>query len=126
MMDTPRILAIDDVHLFSPLELAARLVAFYTDLIGLDRVEAESDEHLVALRGYPRSGPRLIVNLADMPAASRRPVLIQIASLADCADQMTELRIAFRRSQGWTFYDRQLHALDPAGNRVELVVHHYF
>jgi len=103
-------------------------VAFYADLIGLDRVNGGSADEPVVFRGHPRSGPKLVLSPGGQPGATwlRRLVLIQMASLTDCAERMTELRTPFVRSHGWTFHDRRLTAFDPAGNRVELVAYHGF
>ena len=127
-MDTARLLAIDDVHLAAPPTTVADMVAFYTELIGLEHVSDESVGEEVMFRGYPHGGPRLIVNLIQERAARtlRRQVLIRIASLTDCADQMTERRTPFVWLHGWSFYDRRLTAVDPGGNRVELVASHVF
>ena len=127
-MDTPRILAVDDVHLAAARETIDDVVAFYADLIGLDRVDDGTSDEPVVFRGCARSGPKLVLSPGDRPGATRlrRQVLIQVASLTDCAQQMTELRTPFLWSHGWTFHDRRLAAFDPAGNRVELAAYHGF
>lgn len=124
-MDTPRILAIDDVRLQAPLSVAAKVAAFYGELIGLERVD-DADPDRVVFRAYPRSGPRLIVELAEPPAprAARREALIQVASLAALAEQLLDRRWPFEWSRGWFFFDRRLAVPDPAGNRIELVTYH--
>ena len=125
-MDTLRILAIDDVHLGAPREIVEALESFYTGLIGLHRVDPGEDQALAVFRGYPRSGPRLIVRLAGQPERGvlRRDVLIQVASLGDCAERMLDSRMPCFRYRGWTLYDQRATTLDPAGNRVELVAFH--
>ncbi len=125
-MDTPRILAIDDVHLAAAQEAVDELAAFYTGLVGLNRVDSGTEEGRVMFRGYPHSGPKLVVNLGGQHDTGRlrRQVLIQVSSVTDCADQMAERRTPFVWSHGWTFYDQRLTAMDPAGNRVGLVTYH--
>ena len=125
-MDTPRILAIDDVHLSSPPTLEADLRMFYTGLLGLDAVGEASGKNRIGFRGYPRSGPRLIVSITPDPQAGppRRQLLVQVASLRECVEALSDRGIEFEWLQGWSFYDRRLLTLDPAGNRVELVSYH--
>ncbi len=125
-MDTPRILAIEDVHLSSSPAAEADLRTFYTGLLGLDVVEEAPGPSLVGFRGYPRSGPQLIVSITTDPQGCppRRQLLVQVASLRECAEVLSEHGIGFEWSQGWSFCDRRLSTQDPAGNRVELVSYH--
>jgi len=127
-MDTPRILAIEDVCLSSPPTVEADLRTFYTGLLGLDAVAETPGQSLVGFRGYPRSGPRLIVSITTDPQAhsARRQVLVQVASLRECAEALRERGIGFEWLQGWSFFDRRLSTQDPAGNRVEMVSYHPF
>ena len=127
-MDTPRILAIDDVFMSAPADAADGIIDFYSHLIGLDPIGGASPEDRIAFRGYPRSGPRLIVNLTDepVPTSPQRRILIQLASLADLAEQMAEQRWPFVWYRGWFYYDRQLIAHDPAGHLVGFVAYHRF
>ncbi|UCD29316.1 MAG: hypothetical protein JSV03_02210, partial [Planctomycetota bacterium] len=91
-------------------------------------VQDNSDEKCLTFRGFPRSGPRLIINLNDdaISTACYRSILIQMACLAQCAELMAEQRQPFSRSQGWFFYDRRLTTYDPAGHLIELVAYHQF
>ena len=125
-MDTPRILAVNDVHLVAPKPALEDVHAFYGDLIGLDRVDSGAEGGAAVFRGHPRSGPKIVFSLGRRPEARTlcRDVLIQVPSLTDCADQMIRLGTTPVRSQGWTHHDRLLSTLDPAGNRVELVAYH--
>jgi len=127
-MDNPSLLAIGDVHLATPPSAAAEVIAFYSELIGFEQVTDESSGPEVTFRGWPHSGPRLIVHVSKEPAARSlgRQVLIRTASLTDLADELSERRIRFVWSRGWSFYDRRLTAVDPGGNRVELVASHVF
>lgn len=127
-MDPPRILAIDHVRLTAGPGTASELLDFYTELLGLDHLEAQSDEQVMTFCGHPRSGPKLIVSLTAAPPAHMRcrRVLIQIPSLASCASQMADRQMSFAWLHGWDFYDRRLTARDPAANRVELVARHAF
>lgn len=125
-MDHPRILAIDDVHLAADPHLEPDLTQFYGALLGFQRLEQETSDTMV-FRGFPRSGPRLVVRLAGEPEPEkpmRRQVLIQVASLWTCAAQLRERRTPFDWTHGLTYYDQRVSALDPAGNRVELVASH--
>jgi len=123
-MDTPKILAIADVRISAQPASADRIFSFYTDLIGLDPIQSEPDEQEMMFQGYPRTGPRLLVSFSDSPREDRPRVLIEVASLTDLAEQMDERQTPYTWCRGWTFFDRRLCALDPAGNHVELVDRH--
>ncbi|MHC4800448.1 MAG: hypothetical protein ACYTF1_27730 [Planctomycetota bacterium] len=87
-----------------------------------------STEDRITLCGYPRSGPRLIVDLTEGPVRTfpGRRVLIQLFCLRDLAAQMAEQRRCFMWYHGWFYYDRQLLAYDPAGHLVGFVSYHRF
>jgi catechol 2,3-dioxygenase-like lactoylglutathione lyase family enzyme len=123
---TPRIIAVDDVHLTAPPGTSAQITRFYTELIGLELLPGESNEDRLAFRGFPRSGPRLYVSLEQpVPRMSnRRQLLVQVASLLLSAQTLQDDGLALEWSHGWFFYDRRLAVQDPAGNRVELVAYH--
>lgn len=125
-LDTPRILAIEDVRLSSPPAVEADLRIFYTDLLGFDEIKKTSGLSTIEFRGYPRSGPQLIVSITTdaQTRYHRRQVLVQVASLHECAETLNDRGIEFEWLQGWSFYDRRLSTQDPAGNRVELVSYH--
>lgn len=125
-MDAPRILAINDVHLPAPGAEVERLVGFYGGLIGLERIDAGLGPELLVFRGYPRSGPRLIVGLDDrsLERALRRRVLIQVGCLSQCAEQLLENGASLEWTHGWTYFDQRLITFDPAGNRVDLLTSH--
>ncbi len=124
--DTPRILAIDDVRLEAQPGHAAALDDFYAALIGLDRVDAPRPDACIAFRGWPRSGPRLIVTLVPAPAdrPPRRRAAIQVASLYQFADRLLDRRLPFDWTRGWFPCDRRLILHDPAGHRIELAAYH--
>ena len=123
--DIPRILAINDVNLTGPVCANPSITRFYEDCIGLKPVASESEAHL-RFRGYPRSGPQLIVELTDglIEHFLRRQVLIQVGSLSDYADEMIDRGIGVTWSHGWHHFDRRLIVADPAGNLVELIGQH--
>lgn len=125
-MDVPRLLAIDHVNLTASVDLRDAIAEFYIEVVGFERIEAGVPAEQIVLRGFPRSGPRLIVNLSETlrGTATRRHALIQVASLEACAEKMAELRIWFEWSQGWFFFSRRLNVVDPGGNLIELVVSH--
>lgn len=125
-MDVPRILAIDDVHLTAAPAQREDVFAFYTEVIGLDPLESASSEETVVFRAFPRSGPRLIVRLTHESGERppRRALLVQVASLTDLAESLTERRTQFEWSRGWFWCDRRLSVVDPGGNWVELVMSH--
>ncbi|HOW71329.1 MAG TPA: hypothetical protein PKY77_12065 [Phycisphaerae bacterium] len=125
-METPRILAIDDVHLWSPPDAVEETQAFYVDLLGFDLLPRGGGAEVMRFRGWPRSGPKLVIQLGADPALApvRRQVLIQVADLVDFAVSLGERRIPFEQAHGWSFYDRRLTMLDPAGNRVDVVAYH--
>lgn len=124
--DTPRILAIADVRLSAHVAVALPVTSFYTELIGLDPLPGESGERRLGFYGYPRSGPRLYVDLVNEPAepSNQRDLLVQIASLFHFEQMLIERGLAYEWSHGWWFYDRRICLPDPAGNRIELVAYH--
>lgn len=126
-VDTPRILAIADVRLAASRHCRDELASFYSDAIGLERLAGQEAEGLI-FRGGGRRGPRLIVELREQPAVPfmRRDLVIQMGSLTERAERLLEWGIVFVWSRGWSYYDRRLIALDPAGHRVELVTSHGF
>lgn len=121
-MRIPRILALTDVNMASPPDQAEELVAFYTQLVGLDHLLDESDERRQVFRGDRRRGPRIVVWLrSPLREEDRRRVLIQVASLRDYVERLSEERIFWQEIRGWGYYDRRVYVFDPAGNLVELV-----
>jgi catechol 2,3-dioxygenase-like lactoylglutathione lyase family enzyme len=125
-METPRILAIDDVHLWSPPAAMEETQDFYVDLLGFDVLPRDGSGQAVRFRGRPRSGPKLVISLGVAPESTpaRRQVLIQVADLTGFAASLGERGVSYEEVQGWSFYDRRLTMLDPAGNRVEVVAYH--
>jgi catechol 2,3-dioxygenase-like lactoylglutathione lyase family enzyme len=124
-MPIPRILALTDVNMASLPQQAEQVVAFYTQLVGLDHLPEESDQHRKVFRGDRRRGPRIVVRLrSPLGEEDRRRVLIQVASLRDYVERLTEQRVFWQEIRGWGYYDRRLYVFDPAGNLVELVCYH--
>ena len=126
-MDTPHIIAVEDVRLTCPPDRAEATREFYTQLLGLDLFEPESNDRTLTFRAYPRSGCRLIMTLdaaVDSGSLERPPLVIQVASLTDIAEAMDEAEIAYTWSRGWDYFDRRLCTNDPAANAVELVERH--
>lgn len=123
---TPRILAVDDVHLTAPPEAAEEVRRFYAELIGFEPLQAESSEQRLAFRAFPRSGPRLYVRVTGERSdpLKRRQLLVQVAGLSARAQAFRERGLEPQWSHGWSPYDRRLGVQDPAGNRVELVAYH--
>jgi hypothetical protein len=124
---TPCILAVNDVHLFASLAVAGAITAFYTELIALDPLPNESTDCRLAFYGYPRSGPRLFVDLLEHPPVppQKRQLAVQVASLFELEQLLIDRAIPCEWSRGWSYYDRRLFVQDPAENRVELVAHHF-
>ncbi|MBI4580373.1 MAG: hypothetical protein HY718_11765 [Planctomycetes bacterium] len=122
-------MAIDHVRLTAPAVLKDAVCEFYVEVLGFEREHPREDGPTLSLRGFPRSGPRLLIDLmggetaAPAPAMRRRAV-IQVASLRQCADVFAERRLVFEWSRGWFFFDRRLSVLDPAGNWIELAASH--
>ncbi len=126
-MQTPRILALADVQMVSAASQADELISFYTDLLGFDHQAGQADAGQIVFRGYPRRGPHIVVRLAEsMSEENRRRILIQLGSLQDCTERLTQARVAWDEIRGWGYYDRRVCAFDPAGNLVELVCYHAF
>ncbi len=122
-MQVPRILAIDDVHLISEPHLEDAVRDFYVDVLGLR--PAGRGEGRLRLAGIPRSGPKVVVELTQEKSPSgRRQILIQTAALTDLAEELLDRGLEPEWTQGFSFFDRRLTVLDPAGNRVELVEFH--
>jgi len=126
--DTPRILAIDDIHLKVSPSRSSEMIGFYVDLIGLDQMPDIAKEESIAFRGYPRSGPKLIISLMeDSPEAFiPRKIPIQVSDLSLYAEQLMERRLAYYWQRGLFYYDRRLSTYDPGGNLVEFVAYHRF
>jgi len=126
--DTPRILAIQDVHLVASPQTAERLLAFYQDLVGLTPIDASADTKSVSFRGVSRSDPKLIVSFMNNPPTPRprRALLVRVGSLYVCAEAMQERSLPYEWIRGWSFFDRRLAIEDPAGHRVEIVAYHGF
>lgn len=124
----PRILAVADVRLTAAVGMAGEVTRFYTELVGLDPLPPAEGQRCLVFLGYPRSGPRLLVSILDGPQAPsrKRQMLVQVASLFCCEQLMLDEGIWVERSRGWSFYDRRLCVLDPAGNRIEMVAYHEF
>lgn len=122
-MHPPKLLAISDVHLPGPANARDALIEFYVGDLGFERVEATAG---IVLRGWPRSGPRLVLDLSEEvpPRPMRRQALIEVRSLTAIAEVLTERRVPCEWSSGWFFFDRRLELLDPGGNWVELVTSH--
>ena len=126
-MQTPQILALADVRLAAPPGRADQMLGFYTRTVGLDHVIEESDEAQMVFRGCPRRRPRIVVRVTDpVREEDRRRVLIQIPSLHDCMERLTDARLFWSELRGWSYYDRRICTFDPAGNLVELVCYHSF
>jgi hypothetical protein len=124
-MNLSHILAIDDVRLAAVPDLSAEVETFYTKRLGLERLRtAEPD--IMVFRGYPRSGPRLMVKLTDDLARepSRRLARIQVKSLDGLLEDIEKESCPREWVRGLSLYERRLSVLDPAGNRLELVESH--
>ncbi|NLX21125.1 MAG: hypothetical protein GXY55_05545 [Phycisphaerae bacterium] len=126
-MDTPRILAISDVRMTAPPAAREGIRDFYVTFVGLEPLDGQEAPALVFL-GRPRTGPRLIVSITDehCEPLPRRQLLVQVANLAESAEDLLERAVPFAWSRGWTSFDRRLALQDPAGNWVELVAYHPF
>lgn len=127
-MIAPRILAIADVNLRAPVSRREAIRTFYGDVLGLRWDERLSDETRLVLMGRERSGPRIFVawQAGEIAPSVRRDVLLELGSLAEVIETLTERRLAFERISGFFPYDRRLAVLDPAGHRVELATCHWF
>ncbi|HSW46394.1 MAG TPA: hypothetical protein VLM89_12570 [Phycisphaerae bacterium] len=123
---TPRILAVGDVHLSAATDLADAVARFYTELIGLDPMPADEGGGRLCFRGHPRSGPCVRVDLVSEPPkpSNKRQLLVHVAGLFDCRQRLLEWGIPHEWARGWSYYDRRLCLQDPAGNRIELVAYH--
>jgi len=121
-------LAVDDVKMQAPASARADIIDFYDRLIGLEHLGGHGDESCMAFRGYPRSGPRIIVQLTDDPILTwpQRKVLIQLACLAEFVELLREQGRHFRWYRGWGYYDRRLSTSDPAGHLIDFVSYHRF
>jgi catechol 2,3-dioxygenase-like lactoylglutathione lyase family enzyme len=104
------------------------VLEFYAELLGLRRDERLSDGGRLALVGRERSGPRVIVSWQDeeLRPSVRRDLLLELGSLEEVIEALTEHRLDFERISGFFPYDRRLAVADPAGNRVELATCHWF
>lgn len=126
-MTIPRILAIRDVRLIASPTVSTEVESFYTQRLRLERVRPPEPD-LFMFRGYPASGPRLLIRLTDDPprGETRRVATLQVGSLKDVVEQLTEVGWDFEFTHGLSFFDRRVSMLDPAGNRLNLVTSHTF
>ena len=124
--DTPKILAIQDVHLTASLETAARLHDFYHGVLGLQPVSQTPESNAISFTGVCPSGPRVIVSLMANPPTppTRRGLLVQVGNLSLCAEALRETSWPYAWLRGWSYYDRRLATEDPAGHRIEMLVCH--
>jgi len=122
----PRIVAVSDVRMSALPRAVADLRAFYNEMIGLEFLQDDSSGNLLAFRGHQKTGPRLLIQLASTSRSTRlrRQLLLETKSLAALAESAQDRRVVCMWSHGWTYYDRRLIMLDPAGNRVEVVSRH--
>jgi catechol 2,3-dioxygenase-like lactoylglutathione lyase family enzyme len=125
-MNPPRLLAIENVHLTAPAASRAALVEFYVDLLGFEHLDDADGPDRVKLRGLPRSGPRLLIDLVEEPADKpmRRRALLQVDGLGQYAEALKDRRIPYEWVRGWFFFDRRICLLDPGGNWIELISSH--
>lgn len=126
-METPRLLAIDDVRLAAPPDLAAPIADFYTSIVGLKMLDPRPEDPVLVFRGYSPVKPRLRVELTDRPVPELRGyVQVHVTSLDSVHEVAIERGVEAIATQHLSYFDRRLTLLDPAGNRVELVMHHPF
>lgn len=125
-MDPPRLLAVGDVHLTAPFGATESVRHFYEELLGFAFVPDQDPTQRITFVGVPRSGPRLVFDLVEVPPAKpmRRQALVQFGSLTPIAQALTDQGIAFEWSSGWFFFDRRIGLLDPSGNWIELTSSH--
>jgi catechol 2,3-dioxygenase-like lactoylglutathione lyase family enzyme len=124
-METPRLVAIDDVRLAAPPDLATQVAEFYTTVIGLQMVAPRPEEPTLVFRGYSSAKPRLRILLTTAPPPGLRGhVQVQVAALEPVQDLVADRGLEAWTTQNLSFFDRRLRILDPAGNRVELVAYH--
>ncbi len=125
-MDVPRLLAIDHVQMTVPIAARDAVLQFYAEVLGFEPIPAGPENPCLIFRGFPRSGPRLMVTLANERTAGppRRRALVQVGSLHACAELLSERGFSFEWARGWFFYERRLNAIDPGGNWIELVASH--
>ncbi len=119
-MQPSRIQTIDNVNIEAPFGLEEDLRWFYGELAGLEETPASQldasglcfkSEHL-ELRIRFAAEPKI-------EAVACR-VTLAVADLEE-AMELLEARFApFTRISGFTWSDRRLQTLDPAGNRIEL------
>ena len=124
-MDTPALLAIDDVRIAAPPDVSARVAEFYTRVIGLRLLTLAPEEPALVFCGYSAVKPRLIVQLTpERPPSLRGIVQVRVASLEAIAEVAAERDLGTSVTQNLAFFDRRLTILDPGGNRVDLLAYH--
>jgi predicted enzyme related to lactoylglutathione lyase len=122
--DTPRLVAVGDVARSAAASLAEELVAFYVDVLGLTRL-ALAEPAVIAFRGEQVTGPRLLVRLMEKPPEPDViPMMIQVASLSEVAEELAGRGTEVLWSQGMWYYERRLLVQDPAGNWLSLTASH--
>ncbi len=124
-LDTPRLLAIDDVHVVAPPDLAAGMAEFYTAVIGFHLIEPQPEASRLVFCGYSAMKPRLVVRLDPKERARLRGyVAVQVASLQHIEERAGQRGFEVQWSHRLSFFDRRLTIFDPAGNHVEVVSYH--
>ncbi len=119
-MDEPppvRLIAVEDVRLITPPNLAAALDAFYVDLLEFTS-ECSADSIV-----YRAGNLRLRLTVVDHIPMQRdgiRPVGIEVRSLRDAEKRLFDSQIDYLRQRGLLPGLISLLLQDPAGNWIEL------
>ncbi len=119
-MNRSRLVAIDHVELEVPANLIDELRWFYSEVGRLDEiVEAGSAGTLMGFRSARLELRLHVVEHPKVDSVPRRLTLL-VPSLFEAIRQLDERGVIHFPVSGFTFTDRRVATLDPAGHRVEL------
>jgi hypothetical protein len=116
-----RLVAVEDVYVYSGSGLERPLDAFYVELLRFER-EAHARDTDEALIVYRAENARLIFEVIEPPLQHQdfRPIGIEVPSLAMIEQQIVEREIEYERLKGMVVGQETLVLRDPAGNWVAL------
>lgn len=121
-MKESRIVAVDHVCLEASRGLDEELTWFYGELLDLEIVADELQEHDGIWLRFRSGRLELRVQLVDNPKieAVACCVTILVLSLFEVQEVLNDRRVRYHRFTGMSYTDRRIGLLDPAGNRLEL------
>lgn len=118
--DLPRLEAVGDVILECKPRERAAAHRFYAELIGFRERPLETQDETDLCFSSQLLRLRLRVTPDALPSPNRRRALIRVASLAFMVERLNNEGYPCQMFRGFSYFDRWVLVLDPAGNLVEL------